>query len=168
MKPPRPAAKAAVALPALPARDAVQLRAIAERSGMLMRAGARAPVLFFTGPNAMAAAQTMASTLGLDLYRVDLSRVVSKYIGETEKNLARVFDAAGRGADLLLFEEADALFGKRSEVNDAHDRYANIEVAYLLALIESYDGVAILAGTPPASLSPAWQRRLRLYKFPPD
>ena len=82
--------------------------------------------------------------LRLDLYRIDLSAVVSKYIGETEKNLRRVFDAAEEGGAILLFDEADALFGKRSEVKDSHDRYANIEVSYLLQRMEAYRGLAIL------------------------
>jgi SpoVK/Ycf46/Vps4 family AAA+-type ATPase len=164
---PRTAAKPG-APPALPARDTVQLRAIAERAGMLMRAGAHAPVLSFTGANAAAAAQAMAATLGLAVFRIDLSRVISKYIGETEKNLARVFETAQRGGDVLVFDEADALLGKRSEVKDAHDRYANIEIAYLLRLLESYDGLVILVSTPPLVLSPAWARRLRVYRFPPE
>ncbi len=87
----------------------------------------------------------IAGELGLDLYRIDLAGVVSKYIGETERNLRRVFDAAEEGGALLFFDEADALFGKRSEVKDSHDRYANIEVNYLLQRMEDYGGVAILA-----------------------
>ena len=79
------------------------------------------------------AGEVLANQLRLDLYRIDLSQVISKYIGETEKNLRRVFDAAEESAAILLFDEADALFGKRSEVKDSHDRYANIEVSYLLA-----------------------------------
>ena len=84
------------------------------------------------------------SDLGLDLYRIDLSQVVSKYIGETEKNLRRVFDAAEDGGAILLFDEADALFGKRTEVRDSHDRYANLEVSYLLQRMEAFRGLAIL------------------------
>ena len=104
------------------------------------------------------AAEVLARELRLDLYRIDLSSVVSKYIGETEKNLRRVFDAAEAGGAILLFDEADALFGKRSEVKDSHDRYANIEVSYLLQRMEAYRGLAILttnmkgaldAGVPP-------------------
>src|SRR3546814_7644634 len=83
--------------------------------------------------------------LGLSLYRIDLSAVVSKYIGETEKNLRKLFDAAEGGGAILFFDEADALFGKRSEVKDSHDRYANIEVNYLLQRLESFRGLAILA-----------------------
>ena len=82
----------------------------------------------------------IANDLGLDLYRIDLSRVVSKYIGETDKNMKQVFDAAEEGGVLLLFDEADALFGKRSEVRDSHDRYANIEVGYLLQRMETFRG----------------------------
>jgi len=84
------------------------------------------------------AAEILANQLNLDLYRIDLSAVVSKYIGETEKNLRRVFDAAEQGGAILFFDEADALFGKRSEVKDSHDRYANIEVSYLLQRMEDY------------------------------
>ena len=91
------------------------------------------------------AAEVIANDLQLHLYRIDLSVVVSKYIGETEKNLRRVFDAAEDGGALLFFDEADALFGKRSEVKDSHDRYANIEVNYLLQRMEAYSGLAILA-----------------------
>ena len=86
----------------------------------------------------------LADELGLDLYRIDLAAIVSKYIGETEKNLRRVFDAAEASGAVLLFDEADALFGKRSEVKDSHDRYANIEVSYLLQRMEAYRGLAIL------------------------
>ena len=91
------------------------------------------------------AAEVLANELRLDLYRIDLSGVVSKYIGETEKNLRRVFDAAEDGGAILFFDEADALFGKRSEVKDSHDRYANIEINYLLQRMEAYRGLAILA-----------------------
>ena len=90
------------------------------------------------------AAEVLADDLGLDLYVIDLSTVVDKYIGETEKNLDRIFAEADRVNGVLLFDEADALFGKRSEVKDAHDRYANVEVAYLLQRMESFDGIAIL------------------------
>ena len=97
-----------------------------------------------SGTGKTLAAEVVAGELRLDLYRVDLSGVVSKYIGETEKNLARVFDAAEAGGAVLLFDEADALFGKRTEVRDSHDRYANIEVSYLLQRMEAYRGLAIL------------------------
>jgi SpoVK/Ycf46/Vps4 family AAA+-type ATPase len=101
------------------------------------------------------------------MYRIDLAGVVSKYIGETERNLRRVFDAAEEGGALLLFDEADALFGKRSEVKDSHDRYANIEVNYLLARIEEYRGLAILATNQRHALDTAFLRRLRfIVAFP--
>jgi SpoVK/Ycf46/Vps4 family AAA+-type ATPase len=103
----------------------------------------------------------VAKDLNLDLYRIDLSRVVSKYIGETEKNLRAVFDAAEASGAVLMFDEADALFGKRSEVKDSHDRYANIEVSYLLQRMESYGGLALLATNMKSHLDPAFLRRLR-------
>src|SRR4029077_2109583 len=116
------------------------------------------------------AAEVLANRLRLDLYRIDLSQVVSKYIGETEKNLRRVFDGAEEGGAVLLFDEADALFGKRSEVKDSHDRYANIEVSYLLQRMESYRGLAILTTNMKQALDPAFLRRLRfVVQFPfPD
>jgi SpoVK/Ycf46/Vps4 family AAA+-type ATPase len=107
------------------------------------------------------AAEVLANELRLNLYRIDLSAVVSKYIGETEKNLRSLFDAAENGGTILFFDEADALFGKRSEVKDAHDRYANIEVNYLLQRMEAYGGLAILATNMKSALDPAFMRRLR-------
>ncbi len=106
----------------------------------------------------------------LDLYRIDLASMVSKYIGETEKNLRRVFDAAEDSGAILLFDEADALFGKRSEVKDSHDRYANIEVSYLLQRMEAYRGLAILTTNLKNALDTAFLRRLRfVVQFPfPD
>jgi hypothetical protein len=126
----------------------------------------------FSGPSGTGktlAAEVMAGELGLDLYRIDLSSVVSKYIGETEKNLKQVFDAAEEGGALLLFDEADALFGKRGEVKDSHDRYANIEVGYLLQRMEAYRGLAILTTNLKSSLDKAFHRRLRFsvnFPFP--
>jgi hypothetical protein len=127
----------------------------------------------FAGPSGTGktmAAEVLAGELRLDLYRIDLSQVVSKYIGETEKNLRRVFDAAEEGGAILLFDEADALFGKRSEVKDSHDRYANIEVSYLLQRMESYRGLAILTTNMKSALDPAFLRRIRfVVQFPfPD
>jgi SpoVK/Ycf46/Vps4 family AAA+-type ATPase len=127
----------------------------------------------FAGPSGTGktmAAEVLAGELRLDLYRIDLSSVVSKYIGETEKNLRRVFDAAEEGGAILLFDEADALFGKRSEVKDSHDRYANIEVSYLLQRMESYRGLAILTSNFKDALDTAFLRRLRfIVQFPfPD
>jgi len=123
-----------------------------------------------SGTGKTMAAEVLAQELRLDLYRIDLSAVVSKYIGETEKNLRRVFDAAEAGGAILLFDEADALFGKRSEVKDSHDRHANIEVSYLLQRVEAYRGLAILTTNLPAALDDAFLRRLRfIVQFPfPD
>lgn len=123
-----------------------------------------------SGTGKTMAAEVLAVELRLDLYRIDLSSVVSKYIGETEKNLRRVFDAAEGGAAILLFDEADALFGKRSEVKDSHDRYANMEVSYLLQRMEAYQGLAILTTNLRNSLDTAFMRRLRfVVQFPfPD
>ncbi len=123
-----------------------------------------------SGTGKTMAAEVLARELRLDLYRIDLSAVVSKYIGETEKNLRRVFDAAEAGGALLLFDEADALFGKRSEVKDSHDRYANIEVSYLLGRMEAYRGLAILTTNLKESLVAAFLRRIRfVVQFPfPD
>lgn len=127
----------------------------------------------FAGPSGTGktlAAEVLAGELRLDLYRIDLSQVVSKYIGETEKNLARIFDAAEAAGAILLFDEADALFGKRSEVKDSHDRYANVEVSYLLQKMEAYRGLAILTTNQKSALDPAFLRRLRyVVSFPfPD
>jgi len=123
-----------------------------------------------SGTGKTLAAEIMANELRLDLYRIDLSQVVSKYIGETEKNLRRVFDAAETAGAVLLFDEADALFGKRSEVKDSHDRYANIEVSYLLQRMEAYRGLAILTTNMKQALDQAFMRRIRfIVQFPfPD
>lgn len=123
-----------------------------------------------SGTGKTTAAEVLAGELQLDLYRIDLSSVVSKYIGETEKNLRRVFDAAESGGAILLFDEADALFGKRSEVKDSHDRHANIEVSYLLQRMEAYQGLAILTTNLKGALDSAFLRRIRfVVQFPfPD
>ncbi len=113
-----------------------------------------------SGTGKTMAAEVLANELHLDLYRIDLSGVVSKYIGETERNLRRVFDAAETSGAMLLFDEADALFGKRSEVRDSHDRYANIEVSYLLQRMEAYRGLAVLTSNMKAALDVAFSRRL--------
>ncbi len=120
-----------------------------------------------SGTGKTTAAEVLADELRLDLYRIDLSQVVSKYIGETEKNLRRVFDAAEAGGAILLFDEADALFGKRSEVKDSHDRYANIEVSYLLQRMESYRGLAILTTNMKNALDAAFLRRIRFIVYFP-
>ncbi|WP_213803533.1 AAA family ATPase [Granulicella sp. dw_53] len=118
----------------------------------------------FAGPSGTGktmAAEVVANELSLDLYHIDLSSVVSKYIGETEKNLRRIFDTADESGAILLFDEADALFGKRSEVRDSHDRYANLEISYLLQRMESYRGVAILTTNMKQALDTAFLRRIR-------
>src|SRR2546421_3465174 len=122
-----------------------------------------------SGTGKTMAAEVIANALHLYLYRIDLSAVVSKYIGETEKNLRRLFDAAEDGGAILFFDEADALFGKRSEVKDSHDRYANIEINYLLQRMEAYRGLAILATNMKSALDTAFMRRLRFvctFPFP--
>ncbi len=123
-----------------------------------------------SGTGKTLAAEVIAHELQLDLYRIDLSQAVSKYIGETEKNLRQVFDAAESGGAILLFDEADALFGKRSDVKDSHDRYANIEVSYLLQRMEAYRGLAILTTNLKQAIDSAFLRRIRfVVQFPfPD
>ncbi len=128
--------------------------------------------VLFAGPPGTGktmAAEIIAHELGLDLYKIDLSTIVSKYIGETEKNLEKIFSEAQSSNAILFFDEADAIFGKRSEVKDAHDRYANIEVSYLLQRMEAYDGVTILATNLRANLDEAFTRRLQFavdFPFP--
>jgi len=120
-----------------------------------------------SGTGKTMAAEVLARELSMDLYRVDLARIVSKYIGETEKNLDAVFSAAEHSDVVLLFDEADALFGKRTEVRDSHDRYANVEISYLLQRMESFQGLAILTTNMKQSLDPAFLRRLRfVVQFP--
>jgi len=130
--------------------------------------------ILFSGPSGTGktmAAEIIANELGLELFRIDLSQIVSKYIGETEKNLDRIFTEAGDTNSILFFDEADALFGKRSEVRDAHDRYANIEIAYLLQKMEEYDGITILATNLRQNMDEAFLRRLRFsvdFPFPDE
>jgi SpoVK/Ycf46/Vps4 family AAA+-type ATPase len=130
--------------------------------------------MLFAGPPGTGktmAAEVIAQDLGLDLYKIDLSTVVSKYIGETEKNLERIFTEAQSSNAILFFDEADAIFGKRSEVKDAHDRYANLEIAYLLQRMEAYDGVTMLATNLRANLDEAFTRRLQFavnFPFPEE
>jgi ATP-dependent 26S proteasome regulatory subunit len=131
------------------------------------------PILFAGDPGTgkTMAAEIIAQELGLDLYKIDLSTVVSKYIGETEKNLEKIFNEAQSSNAILFFDEADAIFGKRSEVKDAHDRYANIEISYLLQRMEMYDGVTILATNLRANLDDAFTRRLHFsvdFPFPKE
>ena len=128
----------------------------------------------FAGPSGTGktmAAGILAQELGLELYKIDLSQVVSKYIGETEKNLDSIFTGAENSNIILFFDEADALFGKRSEVRDSHDRYANIEISYLLQKMEEYEGVAILATNLRQNLDEAFVRRLAFsinFPFPDE
>ena len=122
-------------------------------------------VALLSGPSGTGktmATEIIAGELGLDVFKLDLSAVVSKYIGETEKNLEQVFDAASAGSLVLFFDEADALFGKRSEVRDARDRYANIEVSYLLQRLEVYDGLVILATNFEKNVDDAFLRRIHV------
>ena len=113
------------------------------------------------------AASVVASELGLELVRIDLSAVVSKYVGETEKNLARIFDEAQDSHAMLLFDEADSLFGKRTRLDSAQDRFANLEVNYILQRMESFDGVSVLTTNAEAAIDPALQRRLNFrIRFP--
>lgn len=123
-----------------------------------------------SGTGKTMASEVIANTLNLDLYRIDLSQVVNKYIGETEKNLKKIFEAAEDSGAILLFDEADALFGKRSEVKDSHDRHSNIEVSYLLQKMEEYRGLAILTTNMKNALDKAFLRRIRfVIQFPfPD
>lgn len=114
-----------------------------------------------SGTGKTMASEALANELQLDLYRIDLSQVVNKYIGETEKNLKRIFDAAEEGGAILLFDEADALFGKRSDVKDSHDRYSNIEVSYLLQRMENYRGLAVLTTNMKNAIDKAFLRRIR-------
>ena len=133
-----------------------------DRWGVTTASG-RGVVSLFTGPSGTGktlAAEVVAHALELDLYRIDLSTIVSKYIGETEQNLDRLFDAASAGNAVLFFDEADSVFGKRSEVRDARDRYANLEVSYLLQRLEGYDGVVVLATNLPGNIDDAFLRRI--------
>ena len=126
----------------------------------------------FSGPSGSGksmAGEVIGNALDLDVYRVDLASIVSKWVGETEKNLRRVFDAAEDGGVILQFDEADALFGKRSEVKDSHDRHANIEVSYLLQRLEAYRGLCILTTNMRDNIDEAFLRRLRFlvgFRFP--
>src|SRR4029453_16829430 len=130
--------------------------------------------MLFVGPSGTGktmAAEIIAGELGLDLYKIDLSGVVSKYIGETEKNLSTIFQEAEQSNAILFFDEADAVFGKRSEVKDAHDRYANIEVNYLLQKMEEYEGITTLARNFPKNFDDPFPRRLRFvvgFPFPEE
>jgi SpoVK/Ycf46/Vps4 family AAA+-type ATPase len=167
----------------LPPRTVEHLREIADRAAhrdlvheewrMGGGKGSQGVTALFVGESGTGktmGAEVLAHELGLDLYAIDLATVVDKYVGETEKNLDRVFEAAGHVNCVLFFDEADALFGKRSDVQDAHDRYANIETAYLLQRMETFEGIAILATNLRANIDDAFARRLdAMVDFPvPD
>jgi SpoVK/Ycf46/Vps4 family AAA+-type ATPase len=128
----------------------------------------------FSGPSGTGktmSVEIIAHDAGLDVYKIDLSNVVSKYIGETEKNLSKIFKEAETSNAILFFDEADALFGKRSEVKDAHDRYANIEIGYLLQKMEEYEGVVILATNLSKNIDDAFLRRMQFvidFPFPDE
>jgi SpoVK/Ycf46/Vps4 family AAA+-type ATPase len=169
MKRPSTTAKPTSAAPRpsvrLLASDIARVRAIAATANV--RASSRRKVLLLSGANAMAAAELLAKRLQRELYRVDLSAIVSKDIGDTEKNLGRVFAEATAAGAILLFDEADALFGQRTSVKDSHDRYSNIEIGYLLQRAVAYDGSVILASKPDLTLPIALRRRIAVYHFPP-
>lgn len=140
----------------VPASSRAALEALAQRRG-------RGGLALFTGPPGTGktlAAAVVAARLGVAAYRIDMSRVVSKFIGETEKNLDRVFGAAEAAGAVLFFDEADALLGKRTDVRDAHDRYANREIGYFLARVEAHDGLVIVTTTRQADIAPAVLKRL--------
>jgi SpoVK/Ycf46/Vps4 family AAA+-type ATPase len=143
------------------------------RVGQKLASSAGVTALFAGPPGTgkTMAAEVIAGELGLDLYKIDLSTVISKYIGETEKNLEKIFQEAESSNAILFFDEADSIFGKRSEVRDSHDRYANIEISYLLQRMEAYDGVTILATNLGANLDEAFTRRLNFsidFPFPEE
>jgi SpoVK/Ycf46/Vps4 family AAA+-type ATPase len=155
----------------LPESETATLRAIAARlRTMIDQPGGPGIGALFAGPAGTAktlAAEVLAGDLNLELYRIDLSALVSKYIGETEKNLRAVFEAAEQGGAILLFDESDALFGKRSEVKDSHDRYADIEVGFLQRQMEAFRGLTILASDEATPLDPALLRCLTfVVRFP--
>ncbi len=146
-----------------------QLEDLAQRGGPHLASGRGLACLFWGPPGTgkTTAAQVLASELGLELYRVDLSRVIDKYIGETEKHLSRIFEQAELHNFVLLFDEADALFGRRTELHDAHDRFANVETSYLLQRLEQHHGVVVLATNLRNNLDPAFIRRLHVIaEFP--
>lgn len=143
------------------------LKSSAKKKTRVGTSPARALFVGADGAAKLAAAQKLAAAAGLGLYRVDLSTVVSKYIGETEKNLDRIFAAAARKNSLLFFDEADALFDKRTDVKDSHDRYANQEVSYLLQRMEEFNGAAIIALNRKGPLRKVWSKKfLKVVRFP--
>jgi hypothetical protein len=147
----------------LTAQDMARIRTVAAA----LRSASNRKALVLGGRNAADAASALAGELQLDLFRVDLSAVVSKFIGETEKNLARLFTAAGERAVVVLFDEADALFGRRTGVSDAHDRYSNAEINSLLRGLERHHGLAVFISKAGTTLPMKLRRWFSLYRFPP-
>ena len=159
----RPAGRASRPGIRLTAQDMAQVRTIA---ATLRKSFGRKP-LVLGGRGAAMAARAIARELGLDLFKIDLSAVSSKFVGETEKNLARIFDATEASGAILLFDEADALFGQRSGVKDAHDRYSNAEINSLLRGLERGHGLVFLVSKITMMLPMKWRRQFSLQRFPP-
>ena len=159
-----------IAIPAAELRALQQIAAHPGQSRRVSKSAAFGVVALFAGPSGTGktmAAEALAQQMKMQLYRVNLREVVSKYIGETEKNLQRVFDAVGASNAILFFDEADALFGKRSEVKDSHDRYANIEVNYLMQKLEAFRGMVIVAANSPEQIDSTFRKRIRhVIQFP--
>ncbi len=147
----------------LTAQDMAQVRTIATT---LRKSFGRKP-LVLSGRGAAVAARAIATELGLDFFKIDLSAVISKFVGDTEKNLARIFDATEASGAILLFDEADALFGQRTEVKDAHDRYSNAEINSLLRGLERGHGLVFLVSKITTVLPMKWRRQFSLQRFPP-
>lgn len=147
----------------LTAQDMARIRTLAA----VLRNGSSNAPLVLGGRGTDMAARALARALGLDLYRIDLSAVVSKYVGETEKNLERLFATAGANAIVLFLDEADALFGKRTEVADSHDRYANAEINSLVRGLNRGHGLAVFVSKTGADLPLKLRHRFLLYRFPP-
>lgn len=147
----------------LTAQDMARIKMLAT----VLRKGSSSTPLVLGGRGADTAARALARALGLDLYRADLSAVVSKYIGETEKNLARLFASAGANAVVLLLDDADALFGKRTGVGDPHDRYANAEINSLLRGLSRSHGLAFFVSRVVTVLPPQLRQRFSFHRFPP-
>ena len=145
----------------LPERQLVALRKIIHQVNQLPGNGCRGLLSGPTSNHKMMAAQVVARELKRPLYQINLESIVSKYIGQTEKNISALFDAAEHADAILVFDEADALFGKRTQVRDAHDRYSNKEVGYLLSAVNQYTGLILVTATQKNNLDQAFTRRLR-------
>jgi SpoVK/Ycf46/Vps4 family AAA+-type ATPase len=139
-------------------RDETRLR---DLLGTLTTSARQSAIAVVTGRAAGRIVQSLATAASVKVLRVDLSEVVSQYVGETEKNLDRIFAEAEKAGAVLLFDEADALFGRRTDVKDSHDRYTNLDIGYLLQRIEAYQGLSILAGNTRSNIDDAFKRRIR-------